>query len=382
MKYLSFFSGALGLDLGIESVGFEPALYCEFDKDCQKTIRKNKPDTPLIDNIENYSADEIIQIASLKTPPTLIVGGPPCQAFSTAGARRSFEDSRGNVFTKFLEIATQLAPSYIVIENVRGLLSARFSPSDDKVSEKGSALKYIVFFLENAGYGVSFNLYNAANFGTPQSRERLILVASKNGEKLPYLMPTHSESGAYDLPKWRTFRDAVAGLTPPKSGEYFEIPSRRREFYKLLKEGENWRNLPVELQEKALGKAYFLGGGKTGFFRRLAWDKPSPTLVTTPIMPATDLIHPEELRALSVKEYARIQEFPDSWQFEGTLTSIYKQIGNAVPLGLSKAVGKLILSHLQGKLESPPEDFKYSRYQKTSDRDLIPMFTQISVPFL
>lgn len=376
LNYISFFSGALGLDQGLESAGFSPLLYCEHDRSCQETIKLNKPHVPLLSDINDYSIKDIKNAAQISFPikPTLVVGGPPCQAFSTAGARRSFEDDRGNVFIRFLEIATGLEPSFIVIENVRGLLSAKYNPTNKSEhpahNTKGSALLFVVNYLEKFGYGVSFNLYNSANFGTPQSRERLILIASKDGGKLPYLNPTHSNDPIYGLPKWRTFREAVHGLPPAKKGEYNEIPARRKPFYKYIKEGENWRNLPSELQEEAMGKAFFLGGGKTGFFRRLAWDKPSPTLVTTPTMPATDLIHPEELRALSIKEYARIQEFPDTWLFGGSLTNKYKQIGNAVPLGLGKAIGKTISNYMRGENISPPENFPFSRYKITNDQQL------------
>ena len=135
----------------------------------------------------------------------------------------------------------------------------------------------------------------------------------------------------------------------------------------MLKPGQNWRNLPIELQPEALGKSYYLGGGKTGFFRRLAWDRPAPTLVTHPAMPATDLAHPEEDRPLSVQEYKRVQEFPDNWIIEGSILDRYKQIGNAVPISLGKAVGVCLRNALNNQQITQIDDFKYSRYTKTSD---------------
>ena len=155
VNYLSFFSGALGLDLGLERAGFKPLMYCEFDKKCQETIKLNQPNVPLLGDIRNYSAKDILKELSLsdKDQIDLVVGGPPCQAFSTAGARRSFEDERGNVFIHYLQLATDLKARYIVIENVRGLLSAVYKPSDhDEISlkdAKGTALEYVVQFLEN-----------------------------------------------------------------------------------------------------------------------------------------------------------------------------------------------------------------------------------------
>lgn len=380
MKYLSFFSGALGLDLGLESAGFEPLLACEVNQDCIETIKANKPDLPLIGDIRNYTAPDILTAAGISKNEDvdLIVGGPPCQAFSTAGSRKSFEDERGNVFLKYLETATDISPKFIVIENVRGLLSAplKHRPHNRRGSEfpdlhsdekAGGALTYIVKFLEMKGYGVSFNLYNSANFGTPQIRERVIIIASRDGERLPYLYPTHSENGSLGLPAWKTTREAIEHLTTEENLERLEFPENRLKYLKLLGPGQWWKHLPENLQKEALGNAFHSGGGKTGFCRRLPWDKPSPTLVTSPIMPATCLAHPEELRPLSVSEYAQLQQFPSNWVFKGKTKSKYKQIGNAVPCGVGKAIGQLLESHLAGIDKKSPDGFKYSRYKNTDD---------------
>lgn len=384
VKYLSFFSGALGLDLGLEKAGFEPLLACEVDKYCIETINKNKPELPVINDIRDYTIEQIRGIAGLteNEPVDLVVGGPPCQAFSTAGARRSFEDERGNVFIKYLEVAAGLKAKFIVIENVRGLLSAPLKhrphnlrgegfPPLTEEELPGGALRFIVSFLKENGYGVSFNLYNAANFGSPQVRERVVIVASKDGKKLPYLLPTNSKSGEFGLPKWKTFKDAVEKIENVTDSGCASFPEKRLKYYRLLGPGEYWKHLPDNLQSEALGKSFHSGGGKTGFLRRLAWDKPSPTLVTSPTMPATDLAHPSEDRPLSVAEYIRIQEFPDNWMFAGNVTQKYKQIGNAVPGSLGKAIGELIKNHLNGVDHCPPDGFRFSRYRNTSDRDLL-----------
>ena len=271
----------------------------------------------------------------------------------------------------------EIRPKYAVIENVRGLLSAALShtPHKDRLAGnystsldevRGSALLHILKRLRSAGYGVSFNLYNAANFGSPQKRERVIIICSRDEPALPYLNPTHSETGLFGLPLWKTLRQAIAGLDNLEH-EHVNFPQKRLRFYRLLKAGENWRNLPINLQKEALGKSYFSGGGKTGFLRRLDWDMPSPTLVTHPAMPATDLCHPKEYRPLSVEEYKRIQEFPDTWEIQGSKLDKYKQIGNAVPVSLGYAIGKLIVEALNDCVQHPPENFKYSRYRNTSD---------------
>jgi len=376
---LSFFSGAMGLDLGIEKSGFDIRLACEVDRFCRQTIAINKPNSALLTDINNYSAQDIrIEAGLTKTDDiALIMGGPPCQAFSTAGKRKGFSDDRGNVFLKYLDLCLELKPKYFVIENVRGLLSCPMEhrPHDmrgegfPELSEdelKGGALNYIINRLEDSGYGYSFNLYNSANFGTPQIRERVIIVCSRDGRKPPYLMPTHSEDSSYGLPKWNILKDCIGDIT---KHDHLNFPEKRLKYYRILTNGQNWKSLPIDLQKEAMGKSYYSGGGKTGFLRRLAWEKPAPTLVTHPAMPATDLAHPEEDRPMSVQEYKRIQEFPDNWVLAGPLVQQYKQVGNAVPIGLGYAVGNLIMNLIKGIGSIPIEGFKYSRYKKTSDQE-------------
>jgi len=374
MNYLSFFSGALGLDLGFEIEGMNPLLYCEFEKKCQETIRTNRPNIPLIKDIRDYTASDINKIINDKVD--IIIGGPPCQAFSTAGARKSFDDDRGNVFLHFLELATDISPKYIVMENVRGILSASYTKeqSDSEKIKKGSALLYVKEYLERKGYSVSFNLYNSANFGVPQIRERVIIIAKKGSDKVPYLEPTHSNDQSYGLLPWENIKGAIKGIPSYKNEVCEKFPEKRLKYYRMLTSGQNWKNLPIEMQKEAMGKSFYLGGGKTGFLRRLDWNKPSPTLVTSPNMPATDLAHPEEDRPLSVAEYARIQQFPDDWIFCGGLKDQYKQIGNAVPVGLSKAIAKHIIKYDRGEEINTPENFKYSRYKNTTEEDWLNSF--------
>lgn len=376
MNYISFFSGALGLDLGFEEAGLKPLLFCEFDKKCKETIKSNRPDIPLIDDIRKYSADDIKALVDKKID--VIIGGPPCQAFSTAGARKSFDDERGNVFLHYINIATKISPKYIIIENVRGLLSAVYSHKENgEISnKKGSALKFVISFLEENGYGVSFNLYNAANFGVPQIRERIVIVACKNGVKVPYIEPTHSNDASYNLMPWVNLRDTIGDIEKERNADCDAFPEKRLKYYRLLSAGQNWKNLPEHIQKEAMGKSYHLGGGKTGFLRRLSWDKPSPTLVTSPTMPATDLAHPEEDRPLSVAEYARIQQFPDDWFFAGNTKDKYKQIGNAVPVGFGKAIARTIIKHNNGEEIYSPPGFKYSRYKLTTEKDWLLSFNE------
>lgn len=372
---LSFFSGAMGLDLGIEQAGFSIKLACEFDKTCQATISQNRPNLPLIGDVLNYSAEQIRKIAGVSGDIDLIVGGPPCQAFSTAGSRRGFDDARGNVFLSYIDLLLELRPKYFVIENVRGLLSASLKtiPSNNteawvesNLGKPGGALLYILRTLRKGGYGVTFNLYNTANYGVPQIRERVVIIGARDGSKVPYLAPSHSEHGEHGLKKWVTLREAIDGLT---ECHHENFPEKRLQYYRMLEPGQYWKDLPPEIQPIAMGNSYKLPGGKTGFYRRLGWDRPSCTLVTSPTMPATDICHPTENRPLSIEEYKRIQTFPDDWYLAGNLQKQYKQVGNAVPVLMGKAIGEALLRHMNGKDKTAPAGFKFSRYRNTDDQN-------------
>lgn len=369
IRALSFFSGALGLDLGMERADIHPSLYCENDRKCRMTIQAMRPDAALIGDINRYEADQILAMAGLE-PGTVDVmfGGPPCQAFSTAGAQRAFDDDRGNVFLRYLALVADIQPAYVVVENVRGLLSTPFPLVEGGQPQRGGAFQLILRHLAEAGYEVSFNLYNAANFGAPQIRERVVLIGKRGGGRVPYLTPTHAPAGECGLPPWRTFRDAVGDLDTAGM-HHTDFPEKRLRYFRMLKEGEYWKNLPDEMQREAMGKAYALSGGKTGFYRRIRFDRPCPTLVTTPTMPATDLCHPTEDRPLSIEEYKRVQGFPDDWRICGDLMDIYKQIGNAVPVALGEAIGRAIRADMAGQAPDPRfEGFPYSRYKRTSDQ--------------
>jgi len=378
IKAISFFSGAMGLDLGFEKAGIEISLACEVDKYCRQAIIANKPDIALLGDIASYSAQDILNHAEIaKEDVDIMVGGPPCQAFSTAGTRHSFKDERGNIFLKYIELILQISPKYAVIENVRGLLSAPLlhrphSERGDgnaplsKEEMPGGALLYIMDELRKGGYSISFNLYNTANYGVPQIRERVVMICHRGGDKVPYLYPTHSERGDFCLDRWKTLRETITDLNP-KDADYIDFPEGRLKYYRMLKEGQYWKHLPEELQQEAMGKSYYSSGGKTGFFRRLSWDRPSCTLVTSPAMPATDICHPEYLRPLSIQEYKRIQQFPDSWIVCGSLMDQYRQIGNAVPIGFGEAVGKAILAHMHVDIKHPNLNFPFSRYKRNDD---------------
>jgi DNA (cytosine-5)-methyltransferase 1 len=383
LRALSFFSGAMGLDQGLELEGIETILACEVDKASRATIQANKPNLALIGDVWSHDVDTVREAAGLdgQVYPDIVAGGPPCQAFSTAGARRGLSDHRGNVFLHFLEMAVSLNPTYIVLENVRGLLSmgADLSAIKDTVAdelgdltdftERAGVIRLVTAFLKSHGYEVSFNLYNAANYGSAQIRERVVVIATKAGVRVPYLHPTHDQEARFGLQAWRVLSDVLHGMED--SHTHVNFPEKRLRYFRQLTAGQNWRSLAPEIQKEAMGKSFHLGGGKTGFYRRLSWAKPSPTLVTHPAMPATDLCHPDELRPLSIEEYRRIQDFPDSWILKGSLTEQYRQIGNAVPVSLARAIGRTIVAHHRGESLEPPINFPFSRYKNTSDVEVL-----------
>lgn len=259
----------------------------------------------------------------------------------------------------FIRIVEEVQPRFFVMENVKGLLSAPIRhrphhqrglgfPPLEPDEMPGSALQVVLADMKRIGYEVNYGLLNAADYGVPQVRERVIFIGSRDGHSVTLPLPIYSEKGMGGLPKWPTLKHALEGLVDTQP-EYIPYSESRIQYLRLLKAGQNWRYLPDELKKEAMGGAYKSGGGKVGFYRRLSWDKPSPTVTTSPHQKATDMCHPEELRPLSVRESARIQTFPDDWIFYGSTASKYRQIGNAVPVLLAKAIGEYLHQRLQGE---------------------------------
>lgn len=388
MNAISLFSGAMGLDLGIEMAGFKIRVCNEIDPVFTQTIQNNSMSPVICDDIKNVSADDLLKISKMKKNEVdLICGGPPCQAFSTAGARRSINDERGNAILSYLRIVNDIQPKTFLLENVRGLLYAKieYVPEGfeeknyvEVLNKKGGLIYFLYKEFEKIGYHVSFALFDSANYGVPQRRERVLIFGSRLGHEIELPKPTHSEDGSCGK-KWVTVKDAFTGLKE-ENMKFVEFRDKHKFFLKKLKAGQYWKHLSVEDQKEALGGSYKLQGGKTGFFRRLAWTKPSPTLVTTPVMPATMLCHPTKLRPLSIQEYARIQQFPDEWEFAGTLVQKYKQVGNAVPVGLGYAAGRVLMDHLKNCSKDVTTNgtnergYQYSRYRDTDHKAFISRF--------
>jgi DNA (cytosine-5)-methyltransferase 1 len=352
---ISLFSGAMGLDLGLEAAGLVTVVAVEKNKTAVATIKLNRGELPIISRpIENVRACEILKLAGLRKGEAFVLtGGPCCQSFSTAGKRQSLGDvKRGLLFRDFKRIVSETRPRFFVMENVKGMLSAavRHRPLKERgpgfpplshEEEFGSALNVICEELAELNYHVIFGLVNCADYGVPQKRYRLVFIGSRDGEGVFIPRPTHSEKNGN--PRWVTLGDALGKFTEQKP-EFVPFPNDRRKLLKLLKAGQNWRDLPKRLHRVALGAAADSWGGRSGFCRRLSWNEPAPTLTTDPGGRATMLCHPTKLRPLSSREYAELQQFPNDWEFAGSIQQKYVQIGNAVPIGLGKAIGRMLLS--------------------------------------
>lgn len=327
-RLIELFAGAGGLALGLEKAGFQSILLNELDKHACATLRVNRPHWHVVEG----------DISQIDFHPyhgkiDMLSGGFPCQAFSYAGNKLGFNDTRGTLFFEFARAVKATQPKVIVAENVKGLLK----------HDEGRTLQAISDVITELGYRlIPPRVLKALFYQVPQKRERLFLVAIRQdiSEKIAFNWPS-------PYSRIMVLADALKeGIlydcdTPQSAGQQY--PQRKAEILSLVPQGGYWKDLPDEIQREYMKKSYFLGGGKTGMARRLSWDEPSLTLTCAPAQKQTERCHPEETRPLTVREYARIQTFPDNWQFSGSLSAQYKQIGNAVPVNLAYAVGRALV---------------------------------------
>lgn len=347
---VSLFSGAMGLDLGLAKAGMHVAVSQDFDKWCCETIDTNGHVGVQGDIRTLIDADPscrfLLDPAKLDASDVFaVVGGPPCQSFSTAGKRLGVDDVRGTLYEQFIHVVRTVKPRFFVMENVKGLASMPASGDSSR-----TLLSVIIERFRALGYHTVHGVLDAVHYGAPQFRERLVIIGSRDNEPIFLPSPTHFHMHQNPDMRWRTLGSAIADLqeTP---GPCAKFSPNITKYLGMVPEGGNWRSLPQHLTADAMGGAYESGGGKVGFYRRLAFWEPSPTLVTSPIQKATLLCHPRVLRPLSVKEYARIQGFPDSWHFSGSTAESYRQIGNAVPVPLGTALGQMLMSVALGDSE-------------------------------
>lgn len=331
-KSVELFAGGGGLALGLERAGFDTIFLNEIDKHACNTLRHNRPNWNVVEgdisgidfNIDNDDID-------------LLTGGFPCQAFSYAGNSLGFEDTRGTLVFEMARAIKTLQPKIFMAENVKAL----------QTHDKGKTLKVIKGVMQEIGYTlIEPKVLKAIFYKVPQKRERLIIIGIRND--LSNFIDNFNWPSVYN--KIMTVQDAFY------KGELYDTdvplspwqnyPQRKKEIMDKVPQGGYWRDLPIELQKEYMQKSFYLGGGKTGMARRLSLNEPSLTLTCAPAQKQTERCHPLETRPLSAREYARIQTFPDDWEFQGSITNIYKQIGNAVPVNLAEALGRSIINLL------------------------------------
>jgi len=349
-KVVSLFSGAMGLDLGLAEAGLQIAVAQDMDSWCVETIRRNTSHPVVAGDIRELIASDpgcsfLLNAAGLAPGEIFaVVGGPPCQAYSTAGRRLGKDDVRGSLYEQFIHVVATLQPRFFVMENVKGLLSMPSVP-DNPLSPP--LVNEIIRRFQEIGYRVVHGLLDAVHYGVPQFRERFVIIGSRDNEPVFLPAPSHFQMHQEKSLRWQTLRDAIAGLDDDP-GLCAKFSPRILAYLRHVPEGGNWRLLPTDMVREAMGGAFASGGGKVGFYRRLKYDEPSPTLVTSPIQKATILCHPTEFRPLSVREYMKIQQFPEGWKLQGATADCYRQIGNAVPIGLGRAIGSMLRAVAEG----------------------------------
>ena len=317
--FIEVCSGCGGLSTGFIDAGFTPIILNEIDKTCCETLRNNHIGV----NVVNTDMLEL-DLKPYYGKVDVLMGGVPCQAFSQAGERKGLEDPRGQLIVEFNRLVNECNPKILLVENVKGLTT----------HNNGNTLKSVIELFENSGlYRIYTKVLNAKDYEVPQKRERIIIIGVRKDILGDFEYPIKSDKGV-------VLRDVLSDVPPSLCAKY---PEEKRKVMELVPQGGCWVNLPDDIKEKYMGqKSLEAGGGKRGIARRLAMNECSLTLTTSPCQKQTERCHPLETRPLSVREYARIQTFPDSYTFEGSMAKQYKQIGNAVPVKLAYAVGKAI----------------------------------------
>ncbi len=309
---IELFAGAGGIAVGLEKAGIHTLAHVEIDPTCCETLRQNRPQWNVI-NADVKDVDFSPYVGKID----IVTGGFPCQAFSYAGKKLGFEDTRGTLFYEFARCVKEVQPKVFWAENVRGLLS----------HDNGRTLRTIVDVFEQLGYGIEYKVLNANKYGVAQKRERLIIIGTRPGYEFEWPEPDSYRP---------VLRDALQDC-PPSEGQTYS--AKKKAVFDLVPPGGCWVNLPEEVAKEYMGKSYYSGGGKRGMARRISWDEACLTLTCSPSQKQTDRCHPDETRPFTVREYARIQSFPDDWIFRGGVGAKYKQIGNAVPVELARRIG-------------------------------------------
>ena len=334
LKTISLFSGAGGLDLGLTKAGFNIVWANDILKPAIENYRHN---------IGEIHEGDITQVHANELPEAdIVVGGFPCQPFSSAGNRLGTVDNRGNLYLECIRIIEAKHPKIVVFENVRGLLSIR--------NNDGSKLiDTIVYYLENAGpgYRVSYKLLKSSDYGVPQNRYRVVIVGIRNDMNISYEFPDPINVN----PEKLTVGFAISNIPKgtPNQEEIWKLSPQSQRLIRFIPEGGSWKNIPYEYLPERMKrirdnmKRYH----SPNFYRRFARHEINGTITAAATPENSGILHPVEDRRYSVREIARIQSFPDDYEFIGeSISSKYKIIGNAVPPKLGEIIGRSIIEQL------------------------------------
>lgn len=326
-SFIEVCAGCGGLSKGFIDAGFKPILINELDKTACATLIKNHRGYE--DKISHGSMTDLSLVGS---SPDILMGGVPCQAFSHAGERKGLDDPRGQLILEFNRLVRECSPKFLIVENVKGLVT----------HNKGRTLESIIELFSNNGvYEIKYKILNANDYEVPQKRERIIIVGSRKDLNLKYEFPA-------PVPKKVVLRDVLKNVPPSEGEKYSE---EKRKVLDMVPPGGCWVNLPLEIQKSYMGKAFLSGGGKRGMARRLSMDEPCLTLTTAPAQKQTERCHPTETRPLTIREYARIQTFPDDYEFCGSVSKQYRQIGNAVPVRMAYHIARSLKKSLENRID-------------------------------
>jgi DNA (cytosine-5)-methyltransferase 1 len=350
---VSLFAGAGGLDAGLEQAGFTTVLALDNDPDATATLQATKDARLPIGDGRTYLEQARIETADITEltkaqivelwgfpnhRPTVLAGGPPCQPFSSAGRMKGIDDARGRLFLDFVRAARALRPDFVVFENVQGLVTAR-----DTAGHVGGVLMLVQETFERAGYACRFDLVNAADYGAPQRRVRLVMLAARRHEPPALAQATHDRGGGAEnlLFPWVTMREALSDLPEPREDE---VVRPRGDLQQKLAEVTPGQGIRVLGMVEANRPSGHWGYRQDGFVADP--DQPARTIraASTPDwLRLPDGSH----RRLTWRECARLQGFPDDWSFQGKTTSRFRQVGNAVPLHLSRALGDAVIRAIE-----------------------------------
>jgi DNA (cytosine-5)-methyltransferase 1 len=352
---IDLFCGAGGLSAGLEMAGFSVLAGNDMFDAAGETFTRTHAGAKFIPGpIQDLSVERLMEVSGLKRGElTVLVGGPPCQAYSVYNHQRGMHDARATLFREYLRIVEGLQPEWIVMENVAGIYSIG----------GGEAVHAIRTEMRALGYDVKEKVLRAEEYGVPQERRRVVFIGNRIGAQITHPAPTHGEG----LLPFVTIADAIGDLPPLANGEdpgpvAYACPPKS-EFQRLLRAdlesvtnhaaprlgkanidrlahipaGGSWRDIPHDLLPAGMKRAK--RSDHTKRYGRMKWDGLSCTVLTKCDIHWGAYIHPDQERAISVREAARIQSFPDTFEFSGSKTDQYIQVGNAVPPLLGKAIG-------------------------------------------